>query len=174
MRAFKVIDHALQGDKTTASTRFVSIGGLKSLFTAFMKKGSLKYKKAYKDFSQDEEDEHVASIIFSLFVNLQDNEELLNRLVFKFIEEDLEKLHRLLLLHITLFQKIANLKIDDYLDRLDAGLFTLQLVDAILLFISRSNELVSSRIPQLFEQLEEDFSIVRNVVQGNQALLVEY
>lgn len=167
MRAFKVLDHALHGEKIEACTRFVTLGGLKSLFTAFMKKGSSKYKKAYSEFSQQEEDEHVVSILYSLFLNLYENEHSLNRLIFKFIEEDFEKLHRLLLMHVEYSQKMLLIQSDDYLDRLDGGLYTLQLLDSIILFLCKLNADIAERIPLFLDGLQEPMDPIFFCVQGS-------
>ena len=168
MRAFKVLDHALHSqEKLVACTRFVTLGGLKSLFTAFMKKGSLKYKKSYAEFSQQEEDEHVVSILYSLFLNLQDQDHSVNRIVFKFIEDDFEKLHRLLLLHVEYGQKMLLIQSDNYLDRLDGGLYTLQLLDCIILFLCKLNADMAERVPLFLEQLQEQMDPIKFCVQGN-------
>ncbi|KAJ3334241.1 hypothetical protein HDU91_002773, partial [Kappamyces sp. JEL0680] len=155
MRAFKLLDHALHGTKTEACAQFVNLGGLKSLFTAFMKKGSAKYKKEYSEsYSQKEEDEHVVSILYSLFVNLQDADDVIKRLVYKFVEQDFEKLHRLLLLHAEYSARVENAETDDYLDRLDAGQYLVQLVDAIILFCCKASpEIIGDRVPVLLEGL---------------------
>jgi beta-catenin-like protein 1 len=167
MRAFKVLDHALRGEKVNACTRFVTLGGLKSLFTAFLKKGSSKYKKAYPDFSQQEEDEHIVSILYSLFLNLQEQEHSINRIIFKFIEEDFEKLHRLLLLHVEYSHKMLLIKSDDYLDRIDGGLYTLQLLDCIILFLCKLNPDMAERIPLFLAELQEEMAPIKFCVQGN-------
>ncbi|KAI8917996.1 Catenin-beta-like protein [Entophlyctis helioformis] len=101
MRAVKVIDHALMGSPaavTPAAARFVDILGLKTLFSAFMKKAAAvkKYKKEYPDYSTREDDEHLVAIMFSLFKSLGQMPEYRDRLLFKFIENDGEKSRRLL------------------------------------------------------------------------------
>lgn len=57
MRALKVLDHALLGQESReCCAHFVEILGLKTLFALLMQKGTKKYKKEYKSFSEAEED----------------------------------------------------------------------------------------------------------------------
>ncbi|KAJ3114576.1 hypothetical protein HDU96_001946 [Phlyctochytrium bullatum] len=57
MRALKVVDHALTGKGAKACcTKFVEIGGLKTLFPILMKKGVKAYKKLYRSYSEREEE----------------------------------------------------------------------------------------------------------------------
>jgi beta-catenin-like protein 1 len=96
--------------------------------------------------------EHITNSIVSLFLHLKGNSR--QRLLSKFSENNFEKIERLL----ELFQKYARRvqavderyqELDDsdrddeeiYLERLDAGLFTLQLVCLLLAYaISTSEE----------------------------------
>ena len=148
IRAVKVIDHALltpQGQPL--AHRFIEAMGLKTLFAAFMKKGIKAYKKEYKSFSEKEEEgmattsnvlsEHIMSIIVSLFKHADTIDSQL-RLLAKFLE--LEKMDRLMEMHFAYSDRMAGVKAtetgdedQDYLDRLEAGLFTLQLVDLVIL-----------------------------------------
>jgi beta-catenin-like protein 1 len=69
--------------------------GLGTIFSLLMKKGAKQYKKTYPAFSQKEEDEHVVSIIASLFKCTTDVS-IIVRLNSKFIEFDYEKLRKLI------------------------------------------------------------------------------
>ncbi|KAJ3190594.1 hypothetical protein HK101_008572 [Irineochytrium annulatum] len=154
MRALKVLDHALTGESGKACcTKFVEGAGLKAIFPIFMKKGLKAYRKEYKSHSESEEDEHIASILSSLLKNTSEPAQFL-RIVNKFFEGDFEKLNRLIELHDQYRAKVANAdrqfdvdsmawrdEDDDdgidseeerYLNRLDKGLFTLQLVDLVI------------------------------------------
>lgn len=57
IRAIKVIDHALLTPYGhPLAHRFIESFGLKTLFPLFMKKGLKAYKKAYKGFSERQEE----------------------------------------------------------------------------------------------------------------------
>ncbi|KAI8812262.1 Catenin-beta-like protein [Cladochytrium replicatum] len=171
MRAMKVLNHALQltaaievgssdgerkDDPTIPlqiATRFIEAAGLRTLFASFMHKGMKAYKKLYKEFSEAQEDEHIVSIIVSLFKYLSASDTstapLRLRLLSKFTEEGFEKVDRLVEMFFAYDQRVAisdrkrqaeeradELDEEDedekYLRRLDAGLFVLQLVALIL------------------------------------------
>jgi beta-catenin-like protein 1 len=80
--------------------RFVGAMGLKTLFPGLLKPGSIMAKKA-KDAkssgSTREDEEHVVSIIASLLLRLSGDSHA--RAVNKFVENDFEKLDKLLELH---------------------------------------------------------------------------
>ncbi|KAG0343846.1 hypothetical protein BG004_004953 [Podila humilis] len=161
IRAVKVLDYALSTKAGTANClRFVEIMGLKTLFSIFARKGIEKLKKAYKNFSEVEEEEHVIGIMASLVRNLPLESGHRLRVVRKFVEEDYSKLERLLDLREgyearvqTLDEKIAQenkeLGLDDEeieeeapartLQRLDAGLYCMQLIDLILAHLCAEN-----------------------------------
>ncbi|KAI8814783.1 Catenin-beta-like protein [Cladochytrium replicatum] len=171
MRAMKVLNHALQSTSAVdvgssngkskddptlpfqISTRFIEAAGLRTLFASFMHKGMKAYKKRYKEFSEAQEDEHIVSIIVSLFKYLSASDtsttSLRLRLLSKFTEEDFEKVDRLVEMFFAYNQRVAvsdrkrqadeqaeELDEEDedgkYLRRLDAGLFVLQHVALII------------------------------------------
>jgi beta-catenin-like protein 1 len=164
MRAFKVLDHALHGDKVLACSQFITLGGLSPLFTAFMKKGSAKYKKEYPEYSQREEDEHCFSILCSLFLNVE-QVDCRNRLVYKFLENDREKFHALLISHAE-YVLLAQNDHDDYLDRLDSGLYHLQLIDTLVLFCCKESAEIKDRIPLLLEGVGSTLDQIKGIVGG--------
>jgi len=159
--SLKVLDYSLASPLNCI--HFVDVLGLKTLFAAFMKKGSKKHKK---EVDEPANDEHIVSCIAALFKNL--NEDHLQRLVNKFAENEYEKVERLLELHSKylhmvqmvdqrLQQEMQELEseLDNdyvYLQRLDGGLFTLQLIDLILVSASCQNEGIKERVQQLLEQ----------------------
>ncbi|KAJ3150840.1 hypothetical protein HDU89_002837 [Geranomyces variabilis] len=170
MRAVKVLSHAMLGRSGGACcAHFVEIYGLKALFPLLMRKGAKTYKKTYKSFSESEEDEHVITILASLFRSLTD----LNareRLMSKFLEAGFEKVDRLLQMHEQYFARVqaadraiskrkaereqedeedgdevgedekAAREEEDFLDRLAAGLLTLQFVDFVIAFACFDDE----------------------------------
>jgi beta-catenin-like protein 1 len=125
----------------------VDLFGLKSLFGAFKRKKFGKFKKTYPQFVPKVLDENCISIIYSLFLNLEEPE--LTRLLFKFIESDFESLHHLVILHVEYSSRVAELPDLDYLDRLDRGLLALQLIDAVMLQGCFKSEEIGVRVPGL-------------------------
>ncbi|KAF9422047.1 hypothetical protein BGZ94_008682 [Podila epigama] len=161
LRAVKVLDYAMSTKAGTANClRFVEIMGLKTLFSIFSRKGVEKLKKAYKNFSEVEEEEHIVGIMASLVRNLPLESGHRLRVVRKFVEEDYSKLERLLDLRegyearVQAFdEKIAQENeaqgLDEQeileeaplraLERLDAGLYCMQLIDLILAHLCAEN-----------------------------------
>jgi beta-catenin-like protein 1 len=96
--------------------------------------------------------EHVLSILFSLFKSNPSSE----RLIQKFYENDYEKLYLLFELHEEYANKMAFIShefLDEeeyYLQRLEEGLFTLHLVDLIILYLREQ-----SVVPQVLFYMNE-------------------
>lgn len=147
--SLKVLDHAMSNAPGTDNCmKFIEVYGLRTLFPQFMK--TPKTKK-HGGLSEREHEEHVCGIIASLFKNVQGP--LRDRLINKFLESDHEKVDRLIEIHFKYLQQVREADdafrrdnptfedddiIDDtedekYLRRLDAGLYTLQLVDYIMM-----------------------------------------
>ncbi|KAI0215313.1 Beta-catenin-like protein 1 [Lamellibrachia satsuma] len=154
--AVKVLNHAMQGPEGTDNcNKFVDILGLRSIFPLFMKTPKTQKKAGA---IREELEEHIVAIIASMVRNCQGTQK--QRLLNKFAESDHEKVDRLMELHFKYLHKMN--AIDDkierekqslrvyggevteemedefYLQRLEAGLFTLQLIDYIMLEISTS------------------------------------
>jgi len=155
--ALKVLDFALTRNKLGCK-QFIDLLGLKTLFAAFMKKGAAKNKKG---FSEREDDEHIVSIISSLFSHMDTKSSRYSRLVSKFAENNYEKVERLIELlgkYTRLVagaeKEITSVEGEDedglYLKRLDSGLFTLQLTNLVIAHIA-VNE-VKERLFQLLDQ----------------------
>jgi beta-catenin-like protein 1 len=70
------------------------------------------------------------SILYSLFKHAN-TLEMLIRLLNKFLE--LDKIDRLVEMHVQYHQRLLKANQEEYMDRLESGLFTLQLVDWVLL-----------------------------------------
>ncbi|KAI9204682.1 Catenin-beta-like protein [Polychytrium aggregatum] len=144
--------------------RFIEALGLKTLFAIFMRKGLKAYKKEYKTFSEREDEEHVMSIMASLlkYASSESTHPGQRIRVFnKFTEGDGEKVDRLIEMYGSYQAKISaqdsrsdedkndddNDDDDDdddgiqkYLDRLENGLFTLQLVALVAAFVCSGDE----------------------------------
>lgn len=94
-RAIKALDYAMSGPSgSTACETFVDALGLKSLFTTFMGKSSKKNKGI--DVTASEETSHTLSIVSSLFTNLPSESPARIRLLAKFVENNYEKVDKLL------------------------------------------------------------------------------
>ncbi|KAJ3017236.1 hypothetical protein HKX48_003657 [Thoreauomyces humboldtii] len=192
MRAFKVLSHAILGVAGAPScAHFVEIFGLKTLFPAFMRKGLKSYKKEYKSFSESEENEYIVSTLASLFKSLT-SLEARERLMLKFLEGDHEKVDRLLQIHEQYFARvkaadatIAKRKAareeedldddekeaadeDDFLDRLNAGVFTLQLVDFVIAFAcyEDSEGKIKQRVRTQLTEMGQSLDTIKTVLKG--------
>ncbi|XP_059474907.1 beta-catenin-like protein 1 isoform X2 [Neocloeon triangulifer] len=155
--SLKVLDHAMSGpDGKDNCNKFVDILGLRTIFPLFMKTPPRSKKRT---ISTEEHEEHVSSVIASMLRNCRGGQR--TRLLTKFAENDHEKIDRLIELHFKYLEKMekADLAIDEdvrkrrrddsddeededtiYLKRLDAGLFTLQLIDYVILEICSSGQ----------------------------------
>ncbi|BBN19842.1 beta-catenin-like protein 1 [Marchantia polymorpha subsp. ruderalis] len=142
--AMKALDFAMTRC-TAACERFVDVQGLKTLFAAFMGKVPTKTKKK-GDRNPEEIEERVISLISSLFGGLTRGSRK-ERLLEKFKENEYEKIDRLMELYIRYSdrvkaeskrldaQELEDVELDDeerYLKKLEAGLYTLQLLALIL------------------------------------------
>ncbi|CAG2163572.1 unnamed protein product [Oppiella nova] len=156
--SLKVINHSMSSDKNgdqmvdSCCNKFVEILGLRILMPVFMKPNSIIGHKK-ETTSVDEVEEHCLSIILALLNNTRS--ELKRRVLFKFSESDFEKTDRLIELHFkyserlikcdSLIKKERALKLinDETIDEdqffmrrlTDGGLFTLQMIDHIILVI---------------------------------------
>ena len=183
-RAVKVLDHALGGPEGAANcNKFVEIYGLRSLFPCFMKTP----KSRRGGTSEAEHEEHVCSIIASVMRNTQGATR--ERVMGKFVENDYEKVERLLELHFKYVDRVR--EINDqirqekrrreaqeedpeeeeseemlYLRRLDGGLFTLQLIDYIILDLCVcENRDISTRILKILSTRGSSLASIQRVVE---------
>lgn len=98
--ATKILSFALsQAQNSEAATKFIQLGGLKYLFPLFMGQNSIPYKREFKKFDAELDEEYICTMIASLFrlVDINHDEgDNLNRLLAKFSEKDGEKTRHLL------------------------------------------------------------------------------
>lgn len=171
--SLKVLNHAMINKEGIDSCiKFVEVYGLRSLFPVFMKTPK-KILKA--GGSEMEHEEHVCSIILSLFKNIQGSHR--ERLISKFAENDHEKVERVMELHFKYQRKMKEAdrqmkeydlgdeeerEAELYLRRLDSGLFVLQMVDYIIaeLYTSPAAS-VTSRIGILLSQHGDSLTSVK-------------
>ena len=179
--ALKVLNHAMcNAEGTDNCMKFVEVYGLRSLFPAFMKPPKSS-KKAGS--SEQEYEEHVCSIIASLFRNVQGP--FRDRIISKFVENDYEKVDRLMELHFKYKRRVTlvdeevrrerrlnptvetdEMETEIYLRRLDAGLFTLQLVDYVMLELYLcSMPSIQSRVQTLLSQHRDSLDAVKAVLR---------
>merc|ERR1719300_2236089 len=184
--ALKVLSHALTGPEGSENCiKFVDILGLRTLFPLFMKTPKRSKRGGV---SAEEHEEHTVSILASLFKNVNAGNSAgkqRERIINKFSENDHEKVDRLMEIHDKYLGKVqeADIEIEDevktlegtdaeltdeeiYLKRLDNGLFTLQLVDYIILEICSSGaSSIKQRVLQILNLRGGNMKTVRNVVR---------
>ncbi|XP_052817253.1 beta-catenin-like protein 1 [Mya arenaria] len=179
----KVLNHAMTGPEGRDNCqKFVDILGLRTIFPLFMKTP----KQGRAGPPPEEMEEHICSIISSMLRNCQSTQR--QRLLSKFIENDHEKVERLLELHFKYLDKVrfvddqiereksrlkyTSKEVDDdmedefYLRRLDAGLFTLQLIDYILLETSVTGpSSIKSRVQQILNMRGGSVKSIRSIMR---------
>ena len=181
--ALKVLDHSMSGhDGSSNCAKFVDILGLRTLFPLFMKppKKSKKGGMATKDH-----EEHSVSIIASMLHNLKGSQR--QRLLAKFSENEFAKIERLMELHFKYYERVQlvdnrlekekakllsegedNDELEDefYLRRLDAGLFTLQHIDYIIVDICASGSpQIKQRVLQILNMRGGSIKSIRSVIR---------
>lgn len=174
--SLKVLDHAMSGpDGRDNCNKFVDILGLRTIFPLFMKTPKRNKKRL---LSTDEHEEHVVSIVASMLRNCKGGQR--QRMLTKFTENDFEKVERLMELHFKYLDKveIVDREIDQqvsageidededaiYVKRLSGGLFTLQLIDYIILEVS-STDVVKQRILQILNLRNASMKTIRHVMR---------
>lgn len=174
--ALKVLNHALIGvEGKDNCTKFVDILGLRTIFPLFMKTPK---KSQRKGVSAEEHEEHAISVIASLLKNCRGSQR--QRLVAKFTENDHEKVERLMELHFKYLERVEFAehkiakegldKIEDeeeiYLRRLSGGLFSLQLIDYIIVdSCSSGASSVKQRVLKILNQRNASIKTIRNIIR---------
>ncbi|DAZ99856.1 TPA: hypothetical protein N0F65_008599 [Lagenidium giganteum] len=153
--ALRVLDHALMNNARNCE-RVVEIGGLRVLFAVFMgkKKASKASKKLKQQLRQTQakEEEHTANILVSLCSLLRKDApyDVFERFHAKFLENDMEKLDRLVDLFVRYESRMQRElaanddgdadddeeEEDRYLRKLDAGLFVVQSIAFVIAHLS--------------------------------------
>ncbi|KAJ4001132.1 Catenin-beta-like protein [Lentinula boryana] len=173
-KSIKTLDYAMSGPAGTATCQaFIDASGLKTLFSAFMGKGTKKYKTAAL-LPASEDASHILGIISSLFSNLPSDSPERIRLLAKFVENNYEKVDKLLDIRENALSrlKVADAEVEGqkkallsegeeiseehedswYILRLDGGLFTLQIVDYILAWIAMEDDGIRSHLLQMLNR----------------------
>uniref|UniRef100_A0A0R3RZL6 Beta-catenin-like protein 1 n=1 Tax=Elaeophora elaphi TaxID=1147741 RepID=A0A0R3RZL6_9BILA len=176
--ALKVLDYATNGAEGKSNcSKFIDILGLRTIFPLFMRTPS---KQKRKDSTPDEHEEHVCSVLASLLRSC--GEEGRNRIFSKFSEHEYEKVDRAVELVLKYQERVdrfdarqANLaqnsKLSDdeieqlYLDKLDAGLYTLQRIILILADIcSNAMPGCRNRAVKLFQMRTGNGKLTKHLV----------
>lgn len=144
-------------------------------------------KSKRKGLSIQEYEEHVISILSSLFQHLMGSTK--TRLLSKFEENNFEKVERLIELHFKYLEKIKkvdaeiqlelqtakakgqaddDLAMDEdeiYMKRLENGLFTLQLIDYVILEVCVGNVKVKDKLCKLITLRKGSLDKVKEIVE---------
>ena len=181
--ALKVMDYAMQGAEGASNcAKFVEIYGLRTLFPLFMRppKKNKKIGSTVKDH-----EEHIVSIMANMLQNLKGSAKA--RVVAKFQENDHEKLERLMDLYVKYSGRVRAveaelernrerllelnggeeeiLEEDNYIKRLDCGLFTLQNLAYVMVDVSCSGGGAKERVVRLLGVKGESVKGVRRVMR---------
>jgi beta-catenin-like protein 1 len=112
-RAIKALDYAMSGPSgSTACETFVDALGLKSLFSTFMGKVSKKSKGSDPSAAASEETSHTLSVVSSLFTNLPSESPSRIRLLAKFVENNYEKVDKLLEIRESAQRRLEDTEVD--------------------------------------------------------------
>ncbi|KAH7914167.1 Catenin-beta-like protein [Hygrophoropsis aurantiaca] len=183
-RSIKTLDYAMSGG-TNICNIFVEALGLKTLFAALM--GKIPKKQKANSISVASEDtSHVLGIISSLLSNLPSDSPDRIRLLTKFVENNYEKVDKLLEIRQNTNARLKvveaeiaeekNMAIQSesttaeeedliYLRRLDGGLFTLQTVDYIMAWIMMEDDGIRSHLTQMLERRNQSVQDIIGVLR---------
>lgn len=186
-RAIKTLDYAMSGAAgTVICANFVEVFGLKTLFAAFMGKGSKK-SKSNTSTATSEDTSHILGIISSLFSNTPSDSPDRIRLLAKFVENNYEKADKLLEVRENAHNRLkvvdaeieaekkailtdgGEIESEDedlfYLRRLEGGLFTLQTVDYILAWVVMEDDGIRGHITQMLERKNQSLKDIISTLQ---------
>ncbi|TKY47335.1 Beta-catenin protein 1 [Spatholobus suberectus] len=176
--AIRALDFAMT-KYPPACERFVDVLGLKTAFAAFMGKIPVS-KKNKKERYQEELEERLVSLIASLFGGILRGSRR-ERLLSKFVENECEKIDRLMELYIRYSDRVKaeterlnQVELDDlemdederYNRKLESGLYTLQLIAVILghLWCSEHQQM-RGRIELLLKQNKLSKKHIKDILQ---------
>ncbi|CAF0710421.1 unnamed protein product [Brachionus calyciflorus] len=163
--ALKVLSYAMNNlDGKENCQAFVEMLGLGILFPLFMKPVSSGKKKNKDSYINDE---HIVSIISSLLKNCTGENK--QRVIGKFVENDHEKIDRLMELYYKYSEQVERVKLSDadeedsedrddelYMKKIENGLFALQSIVYIIMDIYvNGQESIKSRINKLLNLRKE-------------------
>lgn len=172
--ALRLLDHAVGGSAgREVCLKIVEAGGLKTIFTMFMKK-SLDGQTA----------EHLVGILASLLRLLPADSAERIRTLAKFVEKDYEKTIKLVQLRRTYAARMApvehsiraeeaRMSADEkreaadewFLRRLDAGLFALQTLDVVLAWLVAEDDGARSVIVKELADRDETLTVIQKTLK---------
>ncbi|KAG7286701.1 hypothetical protein NEMBOFW57_009012 [Staphylotrichum longicolle] len=171
--ALRLLDHAAGGSAGAGvCQKIVDAGGLKTLFTTFMKKHDKQMT------------EHLLGIFASMLRSLPADSAERIRMLAKFVEKDYEKTDKLVKLRREYAARMGAVDeqikqeqeaMDDdgiiemadewFSRRLDAGLFCLQTIDVILAWLVAEDDGAKKKIQALLADRDETFAVIRETIQ---------
>ncbi|KAI1770640.1 DUF1716-domain-containing protein [Hypoxylon cercidicola] len=174
--ALRLLDHAVGGpgqSGTEVCQRIVEAGGLKNMFTLFMKKQN-----------DSQTTEHLIGMFGSMLRLLPADSAERIRTLAKFVEKDYEKTAKLVRLRREYAARVGTVDdairteqngmdadekeemADDWLSRrLDAGLFCLQTLDVVLAWLVAEDGGARKTIKKLLADRDETLSVIKDSIQ---------
>jgi beta-catenin-like protein 1 len=172
--SLRLLDHAAGGTSGVGvCQKIVEAGGLKNVFTLFMKK-STDHRTA----------EHLIGMSASMLRSLPADSPERIRLLAKFVEKDYEKTEKLVKLRRECAARVSAVdevirfeqaqmsaeEREDMADewfsrRLDAGLFSLQTLDVVLAWLVAEDGGAKKTIQKLLADRDESLSVVKETIQ---------
>ncbi|KAF8621646.1 hypothetical protein AX15_007664 [Amanita polypyramis BW_CC] len=184
-RAIKTLDYSMSGAASTVVCEaFIEALGLKTLFSAFM--GKAKKRKTTATLPPSEDVAHMLGIISSLLSNIASESTSRIRVLAKFVEEDYEKVDKLLEIRENAHARLraTNVAIEAekseksaegdeitdeeelwYLRQLDGGLFTLQTVDYILAWIIMEDDGIRTHALKILGRKNQNLNDIIRTLQ---------
>lgn len=170
--ALRLVDHAVGGASgAEVCQKLVDAGGLKTVFTMFMKK-----------HPDNVTTEHLVGIFSWMLRLLPANSAERIRLLAKFVEKDYEKADKLIKLRRDFAARLrlideqmdkekqryaedSDLEEERFLRRLDAGLFTLQTIDVVLAWLIAEDDGARKKIKAILADRDETFEAIKTSLQ---------
>ncbi|KAK3316922.1 Catenin-beta-like protein [Apodospora peruviana] len=165
--------------------KIVQAGGLKPIFTLFMKNTTPPKKSTSNEHNNPQTTEHLLGIFSSMIRLLPAQSPERIRTLAKFVEKDYEKTERLVRLRRDYAARVAlvdtqisqekRAAVDDeereemadewFSRRLDAGLFCLQTIDVILAWLVAEDDGARRKIVSLLADRDESLDVLRKTIQ---------
>lgn len=170
--ALRLLDHAAGGASgTEVCQKLVDAGGLKTVFTMFMKK-----------HPDNTTIEHLVDIFATMLRLLPGSSAERIRMLAKFVEKDYEKADKLVTLRRDFAARLrlideqmdkekrqyaddAEMQEERFLRRLDAGLFMLQTIDVVLAWLIAEDAGASRKINVLLADRDDTFEVIKTSLQ---------
>ena len=153
--SLRLLDHAANGLGRETCENIVDAGGLKTLFTLFMKN-----KQENRQTT-----EHLVSLFASMLRLLPANAPERIRTLAKFVEKDYEKTTKLVRVRQSCASRIASAAGDDDDDLSLSLTFCLQTIDVILAWLVAEDDGAKAKIRTLLADQDQDFGAIRATIQ---------